>query len=156
MTQRRSEIMLLLAVIVVVLTGACSNVDMEESKELSTVTPTSVPDKSDMGVVTTSLMSGVEGVVWIGPTCPVVQVGTECPDEPYETELAVTDIEGNIVTNSKSDSDGFFRILLPPGSYVLIPETPNRNAPPFVDPIPFNVEPGLFTQLEVYYDSGMR
>lgn len=155
MTQRRFEILILHMVIVVALTGACSNVSTEEIRDVPTVTPVSTPEKSDMDIIPT-LESGVEGIVWIGPTCPVVHVGTECPDEPYETALAVTDIDGEIVATGKSDADGFFRILLPPGSYILVPETPNRNAPPYVDPLLFNVEPGLFTQLEVLYDSGMR
>lgn len=156
MTANWLAIRLWLALVFCLSIVACSNVETQEIKEIRTVTPEINPEKPDMAVVTTALESGVEGFVWIGPTCPVVQVGTECPDRPYETELAVTDIEGNDVANGKSDPDGFFRILLPPGRYILVPETPSRNAPPFVNPIPFHVELGLFTQLEVNYDSGMR
>jgi hypothetical protein len=28
--------------------------------------------------------SGIEGQVFIGPMCPVVQIGQECPDQPYQ------------------------------------------------------------------------
>jgi hypothetical protein len=135
---------------------ACSKVETLNIDKLLTLTPNRTSEKSDIGAVPTPLESGVEGYVWIGPTCPVVRVGTECPDRPYETELDVTDSKGTIVALGKSDADGYFRIFLPPGSYILVPETPNGNAPPFADPILFHVEPGLFTHLEINYDSGIR
>ncbi|HET8671634.1 MAG TPA: hypothetical protein VFM05_13735, partial [Candidatus Saccharimonadales bacterium] len=33
--------------------------------------------------------SGIEGQVMIGPMCPVVQPGQECPDQTYQATLTV-------------------------------------------------------------------
>ena len=104
----------------------------------------------------TAAASGVEGRVWIGPTCPVARAGTECPDQPYEAQLTVTDVEANVVARGMADEDGFFRFQLPAGDYILVPETPNPRLPPHANPIPFSVNPGRFTQLTVNYDSGIR
>jgi hypothetical protein len=117
---------------------------------------TTSEDQEDLPPTPTPAGSGVEGYVWIGPTCPVVHVGTECPDRPYETGLTVIDTEGQDIISGRSDEAGYFRLLLPPGNYILVPEIPNPNAPPFADPIPFDVELGSFTQITVSYDSGMR
>ena len=100
--------------------------------------------------------SGVEGQVWIGPTCPVIRAGTECPDQPYQAELSVTDVEANVVARGMADQDGFFRFQLPAGDYILVPETPNPGLPPYASPMSFSVNPGRFTQLTVNYDSGIR
>ncbi|MCH8877584.1 MAG: hypothetical protein IIA89_12295 [Chloroflexi bacterium] len=104
----------------------------------------------------TAAASGVEGRVWIGPTCPVARAGTECPDQPYEAQLTVTDVEANVVARGMADEEGFFRLQLPAGDYILVPETPNPRLPPFASPIPFIVNSGRFTQLTVNYDSGIR
>jgi len=100
--------------------------------------------------------SGVEGYLWIGPACPVVKLGTECPDLPYEADFAVTDVEGEVVKSGKSDESGFFRILLAPGSYVFVPDPSKPAVSPRANPVPFDVDVGAFTHLEVSYDSGLR
>lgn len=100
--------------------------------------------------------SGVKGRVLIGPTCPVMTIGTECPDLPYEAELIVVDLNGEEIAEGSSDEDGHFQIQLPPGEYVLKPQTPNLGVPPHAGPIPFTVTEGAYTELLVKYDSGIR
>jgi hypothetical protein len=100
--------------------------------------------------------TGVEGYLWIGPACPVVKLGTECPDLPYEAEFTITDAEGEFVASGMSDESGFFRILLAPGSYVFVPDASKPAISPRANPVPFDVDAGAFTQLEVTYDSGLR
>lgn len=98
--------------------------------------------------------SGVEGQVLIGPMCPVVQVGQECPDQPYQATLTVNSPTGERIVQVQTESDGTFKIPLAPGEYILHPESPNRM--PFAQEQPFTVETGRFTPLIVQYDSGIR
>ena len=57
-----------------------------------------------------STTSGVEGQVFIGPVCPVVQQGQECPDRPYQATLVVNNLSGSEVTKVQTDIEGRFKI----------------------------------------------
>ncbi len=105
---------------------------------------------------TEPLNSGVKGQVFIGPMCPVVRVDTPCPDEPYQAALTVLTLDGREVTRFKTDAEGKFTVNLPPGDYVLHPETPENNSLPFAPDVPFTVIPDEFTNIIVTYDSGIR
>ena len=98
--------------------------------------------------------SGIEGQVLIGPTCPVVQEGVECPDQPYQATLTVKSLAGERVIQVQTDQEGRFKILLAPGEYILHPESPN--VMPFASELNFVVEAGKFTRVVVNYDSGIR
>jgi len=98
--------------------------------------------------------SGIEGQVFIGPMCPVVQVGQECPDQPYQAVLTVNSPEGERIVQVQTDEEGRFRIPLESGEYILHPESPN--ALPFAKEQAVIVEEGKFTQVIVHYDSGIR
>jgi hypothetical protein len=98
--------------------------------------------------------SGIEGQVFIGPVCPVVQEGQECPDRPYQAALSVTSPKGKRIVQVQTDEDGRFRIPLEPGEYILHPESPNQL--PFASDQNVIVENGTFTQVTVNYDSGIR
>ena len=100
--------------------------------------------------------TGVEGYLWIGPACPTVRLDTECPDLPYEAEFTVTGNEGEVVESGQSDKSGFFRILLAPGSYIFVPDPSKPALSPRANPVPFDVDAGSFTHIEVTYDSGLR
>ena len=100
--------------------------------------------------------TGVRGSVLIGPTCPVVRVGTECPDRPFQSVLKVNQTDGRVVAQAESDDAGRFQIALPPGDYILEPASPNPGAPPYAPPLPFTVTQGVWTTLTVQYDSGIR
>lgn len=98
--------------------------------------------------------SGIEGQVFIGPNCPVVQVGQECPDQPYQATLTVNNPNGRKIVQIQTDTEGRFKIPLDPGEYILHPESPN--VMPFAAEQTFIVEAGKFTQVTVNYDSGIR
>lgn len=98
--------------------------------------------------------SGVEGQALIGPICPVVQEGQECPDQPYQATLTVNSPNGGKIVQVQTDEEGKFKIPLAPGEYVLHPESPN--VMPFASEQSFVVEAGKFTQIIVNYDSGIR
>ena len=98
--------------------------------------------------------SGIEGQVFIGPNCPVVQVGQECPDQPYQATLTVNNSNGRKIVKVQTDTDGHFKIPLEPGEYILHPESPN--VMPFAAEQIVVVKAGKFTQITVNYDSGIR
>ena len=98
--------------------------------------------------------SGIEGQVLIGPMCPVIQQGQECPDQPYQATLTVLSRDGVQIAQFQTDEQGRFSIPLVPGEYVLHPESPNGI--PFASDQSFVVETGRFTQITVHYDSGIR
>jgi len=98
--------------------------------------------------------SGMEGQVLIGPMCPVVQEGQECPDQPYQATLTVKSLNGRKIAQVQTDEQGHFKISLAPGEYILHPESPN--VMPSASEQTFFVEAGKFTQIIVNYDSGIR
>ena len=98
--------------------------------------------------------SGVEGQVLIGPMCPVVQEGQECPDQPYQAALTVNSLDGRKIAQVQTDEEGRFKIPLEPGEYILHPESPN--VMPYASEQTLTVEADKFTQIVVNYDSGIR
>jgi hypothetical protein len=98
--------------------------------------------------------SGIEGQVLIGPMCPVVQQGQECPDQPYQATLTMFDRNGVQIVQFQSDEQGRFRVALVPGEYILRPESPNGL--PFAGDQSIVVQTGSYTQVTVHYDSGIR
>jgi hypothetical protein len=64
--------------------------------------------------------SGVVGTVTAWPCNPVeTQDDPPCPG--YVGEIRVLREDGSVVTTSRTDSDGRFRVDLPPGRYVVDP-----------------------------------
>jgi hypothetical protein len=100
--------------------------------------------------------SGIEGSVTIGPLCPVVREDTPCPDGPFQAEIVITNASGNKVARAASDEEGRFRVDLPPGTYTLVPQSPNAGAPPQAPEQQVEVAEGAYTQVTVQYDSGIR
>jgi hypothetical protein len=101
--------------------------------------------------------TGIEGQVLIGPTCPVVQQGKECPDNPYQATITVLDASGTRkVARFQTNTEGRFRFPLTPGNYILHPETPENRPIPIAPEQNFTVTEGRFTQISVAYDSGIR
>jgi len=99
--------------------------------------------------------SGVEGKVSMGPMCPVVQAGTDCPDAPYAAVLVIENESGREVVRTESSAEGMFRVALNPGTYRLVPQ-PGENGMPWAEPVPVVVEQEAWTRVEIHYDSGIR
>ena len=100
--------------------------------------------------------TGVEGIVTIGPMCPVVQVEQPCPDQPYAARLTVANPFGKIFTRATADADGRFRIPLPGGDYLLEAGAADGRPFPASASHPFSVREGVWTRLDVTLDSGIR
>lgn len=102
------------------------------------------------------LNSGFELQVLIGPMCPVMQVGQECPDQPYQATLTVLNSRGQEVYQFTTDEQGKFKGYLEPGDYTLRPDSPQNMPLPRAGEQAFTVEPNKFTKVTVNYDSGIR
>jgi hypothetical protein len=100
--------------------------------------------------------SGITGKALVGPMCPVMREGEECPDQPYQATITVNSIEGRKIVQFQTDEQGNFNVPLAPGEYILYPETPEGVPFPFADEQRFVVLPGEFTRIIVLYDSGIR
>jgi hypothetical protein len=100
--------------------------------------------------------SGVAGQVLIGPMCPVVAAGAECPDRPFQAQLLIETPGGRQVAIIQSDDQGAFRQELAPGDYLLVPQPANSGAPPAASQRALEVVEGQWTEVKVIYDSGIR
>jgi hypothetical protein len=99
--------------------------------------------------------SGIEGRVTIGPQCPVEQMGSPCPDAPYEALITVTR-EGDTVEQTRSNTDGTFRIPLDPGTYSVVAGPVDGSSMPFGRQVEVVVKPGTLTHVDLSVDSGIR
>jgi hypothetical protein len=97
--------------------------------------------------------SGINGLVTIGPISPVEQVGVP-NDAPYQATIVVNTADGDAVTTVKSGADGLFTVNLAPGAYVLEPQS--SGLLPFAQPQEVTVQPHLYAEVTVSYDSGIR
>ena len=113
--------------------------------------------QGDVGIL--PFDSGVQGRVFLGPTCPVVKDPPDlnCVDKPYKTTVQV--IASNSPKSSpfvtvESDSDGEYILFLPPGDYAL----------QAVGGVPFPrcetkqvvVEPSAMLRADLFCDTGIR
>ncbi len=127
----------------------------------------------------TAAGSGIYGVAKIGPTCPVVKVGSDCPDKPYQATIdifaakvyqpgeAVPEPQfydpkgkssyppvGDKVVDFQTDSSGNFRVSLNPGSYVL--RNQSTSSLPSLRAVAVTVTVGKFAKVDLTFDSGLR
>ena len=103
--------------------------------------------------------SGVTGQVTLGPTCPVESAGTPCEDQPpVNVEVTVSEAlpgvvhaAGPTVARGTTDSNGSFRIAVPPGDYVV-----TARAGMSCELTDARVLDGTFVTVTVTCDTGIR
>lgn len=99
------------------------NVNGEEAGvEEETTTGNSSSNGSTNSSGNSTVGSGtITGIVMIGPGCPAVQNPEEvCDEKPYKTTLSVTPVSSSrVVKTFTSDTNGKFRISVPPGDYII-------------------------------------
>jgi hypothetical protein len=109
--------------------------------------------KDERQIVAASEASGIEGQVSIRPVRPVERKGV--PNQrPYQAQITVVDTAGNEVAKVDSNAEGKFRITLPPGTYVLRPESPGLY--PRASEQRVKVSQNSVSRVEILYDSGLR
>lgn len=97
--------------------------------------------------------SGIEGEVSIGPVRSVEKPGM--PNRrPYAAHITVLDQGGHEVASVDSDAAGKFQVALPPGTYVLRPESAGLY--PRAAEQRVKVGRDRMTRVAVAYDSGRR
>lgn len=100
--------------------------------------------------------SGIEGIVTIGPTCPVVSQDMPCPDRPFAADLLIVERGSRkVVARARSGADGRFRVALAPGDYIVQPLT-EGSGPSVGAPVDVTVKEHAFTMMTVTFDSGIR
>ncbi len=104
----------------------------------------------------TTPTSGIEGYVTQGPMCPgpVAFGDSSCQDQPYQATIAILNADKQEMTRFQTDTAGYFKITLAPGSYTLHPES--EKIMPHASDQAVVVTPNQFTQVTVMYDTGMR
>jgi hypothetical protein len=103
-----------------------------------------------------SRASGIDGLVTLGPLCPVVREDEPCPDRPFEATLAIKDAGGRELARVRSDAAGRFAIDLPPGRYVIEPQPVGTSRLPYASPVEVTVVQAQRAAVLVEYDSGIR
>jgi hypothetical protein len=100
--------------------------------------------------------SGIEGRITIGPQCPVMQVGSPCPDVPFVASVRVVQ-DGDVVATGRSGEDGSFRIPVAPGEYVVEGVPPDENGIAVAQAQShIVVTAGSYTRVDLTFDSGIR
>lgn len=102
--------------------------------------------------------SGIIGTARVGPISPVARPG-QADDKPLAGAIISIQPDGGgaEITRQTADASGNFRILLPPGTYLIVPLPPQpgqtwpRGASQTV-----TVVPNQLLKVMVSYDSGIR
>ena len=102
--------------------------------------------------------SGIRGTVILGPTCatgesPGAYDPVPCLT-PYAAELVIVDRDNVLVTRVSAGADGRFEVTLPPGEYVVAPQS--SDSFPSAQPLPVEVTPGEYAEIQINYDTGIR
>jgi hypothetical protein len=98
--------------------------------------------------------TGVRGVVMVGPQCPVQNVASACPDEPFHGEVRAMGSDGSS-GSATTEANGSFRMDLAPGTYELVAVT-DGPGPPTAIPLTVTVRSGAYTRVSLQVDTGIR
>ena len=100
--------------------------------------------------------TGIQGIVEMGPTCPVERINSPCPPHPIAATVVVRDAAGREVTRFNAAADGHFKVDLAPGSYSIVGLNIGSSGFPRPIPTSLTVPSGTYTSINVEYDSGIR
>lgn len=102
--------------------------------------------------------SGVAGKVLLGPSCPVMREGdVNCVDKPYSVDIQVIVVgspKSSPFATIKSDADGKFKLMLPPGEYALQPII--NSVFPRCETKSIIIETAKITEADISCDTGIR
>ncbi len=123
------------------------------------VCPTANATSSSGGGGFAEYKSGLQGVVFVGPTCPVERNPPDpaCADKPVATNVWVSrkSAPQQIVATVSSGTDGVFKVSLPPGEYIV--QAGSSGVPfPRCGDISTAVGATGYTNIVVNCDSGIR
>jgi hypothetical protein len=100
--------------------------------------------------------TGIEGVITVSPIRPgPIRAGSDVPTAvPLPNAVFTVGNEKGKVTSFTTDSDGWFRISLKPGHYVIV--LAEQRFPRPCGPFDVDVVSGKMTKVEWRCDTGMR
>jgi hypothetical protein len=129
---------------------------------MPTTRPTVGPERTTVAAPTATPAqaagSGIQGQALMGPMCPVVRSDEPCPDRAIQATIDVWNVDRTRkITSFTTDADGRFAVALPPGEYLLDPQSANPNGGfPFGRPQTVVVQENTYTAVTVSYDTGIR
>lgn len=100
--------------------------------------------------------SGIDGMVTLGPLCPVSRLEEPCPDRPFAATLLVRTAAGQTLGPVQSDASGRFTLDVPPGKYVIEPQLTSSGRLPFAGPVDVTVPATGRAAVTIAYDTGIR
>jgi len=102
--------------------------------------------------------SGIRGVAMEGPISPVERPGVpNTRPLPYAIITVKPASGGAEIARQQANANGRFQIALPPGTYLIVPLPPQPGSFfPRGMPQTVTVPPGVFVNLTVQYDTGIR
>lgn len=109
--------------------------------------------QSNSGAV---LQSGIKGTVVVDGGCPVIREDSPCPSKPLAAGISITDTNAKTVATTKSDASGHFQVSLAPGTYTANATNINGALHPIAQPVQVTVKAGVFTDVMISFDSGIR
>jgi hypothetical protein len=104
-------------------------------------------------------ISGIRGMVLLGPTCPVVTdpPDPKCADRPYATSLVVTTSDqSTVIKELQSDDTGNFSVEVDPGEYAIRSAAASNVLPYCSSGEVIKVNAGAYTETTVQCDTGIR
>lgn len=101
------------------------------------------------------ITTGLEGIVYRGPINPVTMEG-QVNDAPFSAIFRVYNLKNKLITSFSSNAAGEFTVMLVPGNYKIIPDNsaPIMSAESQVKEI--TVNPIGITNMDLYFDTGIR
>jgi hypothetical protein len=100
----------------------------------------------------------IEGIVNIGPFCPVERPGEPCPipSGAYQRILIIASLStGKRIMETHPDETGQYRFSLPPGCYIITVDHPYMPSSPS-EFGPFVLQSGEVLHLDIDIDTGIR
>lgn len=97
--------------------------------------------------------AGIFGSVQAGPTCPVEQENSPCPERPVSDAEVTASEDGRVAGRTTSDDEGKFRLRLRPGTYDVTASSPSVMA---CDTQRIVVNERQYTPVRITCDTGIR
>jgi hypothetical protein len=85
-----------------------------------------------------------------------IRIDDPCPDEPFSATFHVLDSQGNQVTSFRTGEDGYFRVLLAPGEYTIVPDKSAPLMSPGTQRKPVTVGDQELVLVTLAFDTGIR
>ncbi|SRR5882724_1351005 len=123
----------------------------------ATATNALTPARPSPAITNATFQSGIRGEALAGPISPVERPGHPNSRPLHGAIMTVQLKGGKEIERQKADNEGRFIFALPKGTYLLVPFPPQPGSTrPHAIAQSVKVESNKFTEVTVYYDTGIR